>query len=62
MTILDLIVGGSETSSNTLNFGMLYMILNPHVQEKVHKEIDRVVPPDVPIDTTMKPKWALTIK
>lgn len=53
MTVLDLLVGGSETSSKTLSFGILYMLLNPDVQEKVQQELDREVPFG-PIDSTMK--------
>jgi cytochrome P450 len=40
---LDLFAAGSETTSSTLEFALLYMILNPKVQEKVQEEIDRVV-------------------
>jgi len=36
-------VAGAETTSNTLEFAMLYMILNPDVQTKVQAEIDEVV-------------------
>lgn len=53
MTILDLIVGGSETSSKTLSFGILYMLLNPDIQKKVQEELDRVVPFG-PINSAMK--------
>ncbi len=58
LCVLDLLVGGSETSSKTLTFGILYMMLNPIVQEKIQEEIDRVIPSDVPIDSTMKNKYA----
>jgi cytochrome P450 len=34
--------GGFETSSNTLAFGILYMILHPEVQRKVQEELDSV--------------------
>ncbi|XP_046577297.1 cytochrome P450 2J5-like [Haliotis rubra] len=41
--ILDLILAGTETTSGTLDFGVLYMIKYPDVQHKCQKEIDRVV-------------------
>jgi len=37
--IIDLFIAGSETTSTTLNFAMLYMILNPDVQNKVRSLI-----------------------
>lgn len=40
---LDLFVAGSETTSNTLEFAILYMILYPEIQEKVRQEIDAEV-------------------
>lgn len=42
-TTLDLFAAGSETTSNTLEFGLLYMILNPEIQKKVQVEIDHIV-------------------
>lgn len=40
---LDLFQAGTETTSNTLAFGMAYMLHNRGVQEKIHRELDRVV-------------------
>jgi len=40
---MDLFMAGSETTSNTLEFAILYMILHPEVQEKVQTEIDSVI-------------------
>ncbi|NXK76011.1 CP2J2 protein, partial [Amazona guildingii] len=43
--INDLFLGGSETSSTTLYWGLLYMVVNPDIQEKVQKELDTVLGP-----------------
>ncbi|CAG2064717.1 unnamed protein product, partial [Timema podura] len=40
---LDLFAAGAESVSNTLGFALLYLVLNPQVQEKTHEELDRVV-------------------
>ncbi|XP_063162790.1 cytochrome P450 2J4-like [Candoia aspera] len=44
-SIFDLFLGGTETSSTTLNWGLLYMVLYPDIQAKVQKEMDTVLPP-----------------
>ena len=33
--LIDFFLAGSETTSTTLNWGMLYMLLNPSIQKKV---------------------------
>ncbi|CAB1339270.1 unnamed protein product [Coregonus sp. 'balchen'] len=39
----ELIIAGTETTTNTLRWAMLYMALYPNIQEKVHKEINSVM-------------------
>ncbi|XP_078496994.1 cytochrome P450 2D3-like isoform X2 [Lissotriton helveticus] len=43
LTINDLFGAGTETTSTTLRWGLLYMILYPDIQSQVHKEIDTVI-------------------
>ncbi|XP_062868683.1 vitamin D 25-hydroxylase isoform X2 [Trichomycterus rosablanca] len=39
----ELIIAGTETTTNTLRWAMLYLALYPSIQDKVHKEIDSVL-------------------
>nr|CAD7432631.1 unnamed protein product [Timema monikensis] len=48
MVCMDLFIGGSQTTSNTLDFAFLAMILHPDVQRQVHTEIDAVIGHDRP--------------
>ncbi|XP_072051725.1 cytochrome P450 2U1-like [Amphiura filiformis] len=41
--ISDLFAAGTETSSTTLKWGLLYMVLQPDIQEKIHAEMDSEV-------------------
>ncbi|XP_072245931.1 cytochrome P450 2J6-like isoform X2 [Leuresthes tenuis] len=40
---LDLFFAGTETTTTTLHWGLLYMIYHPDIQEKVQAEIDAVI-------------------
>lgn len=43
---VDLFQAGSETSSNTLGFGLIYVLHNTYVIDKMRKELDFVVGKD----------------
>jgi cytochrome P450 len=43
VTCQDLFAAGGDTTNNTLGFCLLYMVLHPHVQSAVQKELDSVV-------------------
>ncbi|XP_078621645.1 cytochrome P450 2D4-like isoform X2 [Branchiostoma floridae x Branchiostoma japonicum] len=44
----DLFFAGTETATNTLLWSLLYITLNPDVQQKVHEELDAVVGASLP--------------
>ncbi|XP_059828974.1 cytochrome P450 2D20-like [Hypanus sabinus] len=41
--VAGLFSAGTETTSTTLSWGLLFMVLHPDVQSRVHEEIDRVI-------------------
>jgi cytochrome P450 len=43
MILLDLFFAGAESMANSLDYALLYMMLNPHIQRKVQEELDDVV-------------------
>ena len=55
-SILDLYIAGSETSSTTLLFCIIYMVNFPDIQKKVQEEIDRVIGPNRAPSFTDKPQ------
>jgi len=42
-TVMDLFLAGSETTSTTLRFAILYLVRHPDVQEKMYREIKEQV-------------------
>ncbi|CAJ0572268.1 unnamed protein product, partial [Mesorhabditis spiculigera] len=53
--LMDLWVAGMETTSNTLNWGIAYLLNEPEVQKKIHAELDRVIKSDRTITLADKP-------
>lgn len=54
--MVDLFEGGTETTTNTLRWALLYLIKYPDIQEKVRAEIDQVIgsrPPTLSDKTNM---------
>lgn len=43
MICLDLLEAGMETVGNTLDFFILYLVLNESIQRRVHNEIDHFI-------------------
>ncbi|RXN08241.1 cytochrome P450 2B4-like isoform X1 [Labeo rohita] len=43
MSTLDLFLAGTDTTANTIRWGLIFLIQNPDVQEQCHKEIVRVL-------------------
>ncbi|XP_025950590.1 cytochrome P450 2J2-like [Dromaius novaehollandiae] len=44
-TVVDLLLGGTETTSTTLLWALLYMVKYPEIQERVQREIEAVLEP-----------------
>ena len=46
MTMSEVFVAGFETTASTINWALLYLLHNPEVQDKLHKELDQVIGPE----------------
>ncbi|KAJ8376314.1 hypothetical protein SKAU_G00068940 [Synaphobranchus kaupii] len=57
---LDLFAAGTETTSTTLNWGLLFMVKYPDVQEKVQAEIDHVIGQSRPPSMADRPNMPYT--
>ncbi|XP_075056840.1 cytochrome P450 2U1 [Mixophyes fleayi] len=56
----DLFIAGTDTTTNTMLWSLLYMCLHPDVQKKVQAEIDAIVGHDRPPSLTDKSKMPFT--
>lgn len=43
MVLVDLFVTGFNPTASFLEFGVMFMILHPEIQRKVHDEIDTII-------------------
>jgi len=43
IALVDLFVAGAETTSTTINWGILYLIHHPDIQEKIYQEMDALL-------------------
>uniref|UniRef100_A0A914DPL4 Cytochrome P450 n=1 Tax=Acrobeloides nanus TaxID=290746 RepID=A0A914DPL4_9BILA len=53
-------MAGQETTSTTITMGMIFLLLNPEVQKKLHEELDTVVGSDRFITLEDKPNLHYT--
>lgn len=56
MVCLDLFIGGAQTTSTTLDFVFLLMILHPEIQRKVQQQLDDAFDPNTVIVYSEKTK------
>jgi len=54
--VADLFLAGSDTTSTTLDFTVLYLASFPDVQKKLQKEIDEITGKSRPVSLTDRPK------
>ncbi|CAD5219930.1 unnamed protein product [Bursaphelenchus okinawaensis] len=53
--VFDMWVAGQETTSNTLGWGVAYLIHHPEVQRKAHAELEKVIGSDRTVTTADRP-------
>lgn len=58
--LADLWIAGQETTSNTLAWGVLYLMLDQDIQAKLHQELDKVVGSDRIVTMDDKPNLHYT--
>ncbi|XP_073713859.1 cytochrome P450 2K1-like [Misgurnus anguillicaudatus] len=54
MTVANLFVAGTDTTGTTLRWGLLLMAKYPHIHDRVHEEIDRVLDGREPVTEDRK--------
>ncbi|XP_073712798.1 cytochrome P450 2K1-like [Misgurnus anguillicaudatus] len=54
MTVVNLFAAGTDTTGTTLRWGLLFMAKYPHIQDRVHEEIDRVLDGREPVTEDRK--------
>ncbi|KAG1659596.1 Cytochrome P450 2D4 [Nymphon striatum] len=59
--IVDLFVAGTETTSTTLRWAVVYILHHPEIQQKIHTEIDEIVGLERPISMEDKSKLPFTL-
>lgn len=59
--LLDLFIAGSQTTSTTLDFSILMMILRPDIQEKLQKQLDVAYDESGPIEYSQKRRSVLSL-
>jgi cytochrome P450 len=57
MLCLDLFIAGTQTTSGTLDFGFLLMILHPDIQKKVQAQLDATFDKDHVLDYSDRHKF-----
>lgn len=61
MVCMDLFIAGSQTTSNTLDYAFLMMLLHPDVQTKVQQCLDEEIVKDTLLSYADRYKYTNTI-